>query len=135
VQANSNVPKLASPFPYGKQPIRGINIGGWLVLEVRTYQEFIDIFSHILRLHSSLSTPSHSELLMNTHFRLTWARKTLLQHSRNITQRFTQSSHLKRYEMPGLTTLEFRFHTGLFKTSILMTRTWKRLAGGIFCEV
>ncbi|KAJ2964449.1 hypothetical protein NQZ79_g639 [Umbelopsis isabellina] len=32
-QANANVPPLSEPFPYGEQPIRGINLGGWLVLE------------------------------------------------------------------------------------------------------
>ena len=26
-------------FPYGSQPVRGVNLGGWLVLEVR-YQPF-----------------------------------------------------------------------------------------------
>lgn len=34
VQANSNVPPLSSAFPYGQQPIKGISIGGWLILEV-----------------------------------------------------------------------------------------------------
>lgn len=33
VQANSNVPPLDQKFTYGKMPIRGINIGGWLSLE------------------------------------------------------------------------------------------------------
>lgn len=33
-QANSNVPPLTETFPYGKQPIKGISIGGWLILEV-----------------------------------------------------------------------------------------------------
>ncbi|CAG8461457.1 8455_t:CDS:2 [Ambispora leptoticha] len=30
---NSYTPPLNQPFAYGKQPIRGVNIGGWLVLE------------------------------------------------------------------------------------------------------
>jgi len=33
VQANSNVPPLNQTFSYGKMPIRGINVGGWLSLE------------------------------------------------------------------------------------------------------
>lgn len=32
-QANANVPPLTEPFQYGKVPIRGINLGGWLVTE------------------------------------------------------------------------------------------------------
>ena len=32
-QANSRVPPLNQSFPYGKTPIRGVNLGGWLVLE------------------------------------------------------------------------------------------------------
>ncbi|BFZ59700.1 hypothetical protein YB2330_000715 [Saitoella coloradoensis] len=32
-QCNENVPALNEEFPYGEQPIRGVNIGGWLVLE------------------------------------------------------------------------------------------------------
>lgn len=27
-QANSNVPPLNKPFNYGKQPVRGVNVGG-----------------------------------------------------------------------------------------------------------
>ncbi|CAG8715122.1 1704_t:CDS:2, partial [Acaulospora colombiana] len=30
---NSWTPPLNQPFPYGKQPVRGVNLGGWLVLE------------------------------------------------------------------------------------------------------
>ncbi|KAI1321831.1 hypothetical protein EDD11_000107 [Mortierella claussenii] len=33
VQANSYTPPLDQPFLYGQQPIRGVNLGGWLVLE------------------------------------------------------------------------------------------------------
>ncbi|KAA8910019.1 glycoside hydrolase superfamily [Sphaerosporella brunnea] len=32
-RANDNVPPLNEPFPYGKMPIRGVNVGGWLILE------------------------------------------------------------------------------------------------------
>ncbi|KAI9925227.1 hypothetical protein ASPWEDRAFT_164292 [Aspergillus wentii DTO 134E9] len=32
-QANERVPPLNESFPYGQQPIRGVNIGGWLSLE------------------------------------------------------------------------------------------------------
>jgi hypothetical protein len=34
VQANPNVPPLLQRFPYGTQPVKGVGIGGWLVLEV-----------------------------------------------------------------------------------------------------
>ncbi|PKY03019.1 glycoside hydrolase [Aspergillus campestris IBT 28561] len=30
---NDNVPPLNKPFPYGDQPIRGVNLGGWLSIE------------------------------------------------------------------------------------------------------
>lgn len=33
VQANPSVPKLSDPFEYGKMPIRGVNVGGWLNIE------------------------------------------------------------------------------------------------------
>ncbi|KAF1850079.1 glycoside hydrolase family 5 protein [Cucurbitaria berberidis CBS 394.84] len=33
VQANPSVPKLSDTFDYGKMPIRGVNVGGWLNLE------------------------------------------------------------------------------------------------------
>lgn len=32
-QANGNTPKLNQAWPYGKTPIRGVNLGGWLDLE------------------------------------------------------------------------------------------------------
>lgn len=32
-RANEHVPPLNETFPYGKQPIRGVNLGGWLSLE------------------------------------------------------------------------------------------------------
>jgi len=33
IKANEHVPPLNEPFPYGKQPIRGVNVGGWLLIE------------------------------------------------------------------------------------------------------
>lgn len=30
---NSNVPPISDSFPYGKTPIRGVNVGGWLSIE------------------------------------------------------------------------------------------------------
>ncbi|CAN6663182.1 hypothetical protein TRVA0_034S01662 [Trichomonascus vanleenenianus] len=32
-QANKLVPPLEKPFPYGELPIRGVNLGGWLIVE------------------------------------------------------------------------------------------------------
>ncbi|CAG8420173.1 unnamed protein product [Penicillium salamii] len=32
-RANDNVPPLNKVFPYGTQPIRGVNVGGWLSIE------------------------------------------------------------------------------------------------------
>lgn len=33
VQANANVPPLDQEFSYGTKPIRGVNLGGWLIIE------------------------------------------------------------------------------------------------------
>ncbi|ETN39261.1 uncharacterized protein HMPREF1541_05484 [Cyphellophora europaea CBS 101466] len=33
VKANDNVPALNDDWEYGKKPIRGVNVGGWLVIE------------------------------------------------------------------------------------------------------
>ncbi|KAG0236749.1 hypothetical protein BGW41_000340 [Actinomortierella wolfii] len=33
VRCNAHTPPLTEPFLYGQQPIRGVNLGGWLVLE------------------------------------------------------------------------------------------------------
>lgn len=33
VKANDNVPALDDDWEYGKRPIRGVNVGGWLVIE------------------------------------------------------------------------------------------------------
>lgn len=32
-RCNKNVPPLDEPFPYGEMPIRGVNLGGWLLIE------------------------------------------------------------------------------------------------------
>ena len=45
VQANSKVPKLKDDFQYGKMPIRGINVGGWLNLEPFITPSFFNRFS------------------------------------------------------------------------------------------
>jgi glucan 1,3-beta-glucosidase len=39
---NDNVPPLNEPFPYGKQPIRGVNVGGWLLVEPFITPSFFD---------------------------------------------------------------------------------------------
>ena len=44
VQANSNVPSLKDTFEYGKMPIRGVNVGGWLNLEPFITPSFFEGF-------------------------------------------------------------------------------------------
>ncbi|KAM5474479.1 putative glucan 1,3-beta-glucosidase [Microsporum audouinii] len=44
-QANENVPPLNKPFPYGKQPIRGVNVGGWLSMEPFITPSFFQKYS------------------------------------------------------------------------------------------
>ncbi|KAF2267330.1 glycoside hydrolase [Lojkania enalia] len=44
VQANEHVPNLRDKFEYGKMPIRGINVGGWLNLEPFITPSFFESF-------------------------------------------------------------------------------------------
>ncbi|KAJ4377549.1 hypothetical protein N0V83_000374 [Neocucurbitaria cava] len=44
VQANPSVPKLSDSFDYGKTPIRGVNVGGWLNLEPFITPSFFENF-------------------------------------------------------------------------------------------
>ncbi|RHZ46567.1 putative exo-beta-1,3-glucanase [Aspergillus thermomutatus] len=44
---NENVPPLNEPFPYGSQPIRGVNLGGWLSIEPFIVPSFFDSYSSI----------------------------------------------------------------------------------------
>ncbi|KAF1937786.1 glycoside hydrolase [Clathrospora elynae] len=44
VQANPSVPKLKDSFNYGKMPIRGVNVGGWLNLEPFITPSFFEKF-------------------------------------------------------------------------------------------
>lgn len=44
VQANPNVPNLQDSFQYGKMPIRGVNVGGWLNLEPFITPSFFEQF-------------------------------------------------------------------------------------------
>ena len=34
-QNGNSQPPFSPGFPYGTEPVRGVNLGGWLVLEVR----------------------------------------------------------------------------------------------------
>ncbi|KAF2009677.1 glycoside hydrolase family 5 protein [Aaosphaeria arxii CBS 175.79] len=45
VQANDKVPKLNKAFEYGKMPIRGVNVGGWLNLEPFITPSFFDSYT------------------------------------------------------------------------------------------
>ena len=44
VQANPSVPNLQDTFEYGKMPIRGVNVGGWLNLEPFITPSFFENF-------------------------------------------------------------------------------------------
>lgn len=44
-RANDHVPPLNEPFPYGSQPIRGVNIGGWLSIEPFIAPSLFDKYS------------------------------------------------------------------------------------------
>lgn len=45
VQCNPNVPALKDTFEYGKMPVRGINIGGWLSIEPFITPSFFKSYS------------------------------------------------------------------------------------------
>ncbi|KAF2194108.1 glycoside hydrolase family 5 protein [Zopfia rhizophila CBS 207.26] len=45
VQANEKVPNLKEEFEYGKMPIRGVNVGGWLNIEPFITPSFFSAFS------------------------------------------------------------------------------------------
>lgn len=45
-QANEHVPPLNKKFPYGKQPIRGVNVGGWFSLEPFITPSFFSKYSY-----------------------------------------------------------------------------------------
>ncbi|KAI5790375.1 glycoside hydrolase superfamily [Pyronema domesticum] len=45
VQANPNVPALNEPWDYGKMPVRGVNVGGWLIIEPFITPSFFDAYS------------------------------------------------------------------------------------------
>ncbi|KAJ4371684.1 hypothetical protein N0V86_008237 [Didymella sp. IMI 355093] len=44
VQANPNVPNLQDSFQYGKMPVRGVNVGGWLNIEPFITPSFFENF-------------------------------------------------------------------------------------------
>lgn len=44
-QANENVPPLNEKFPYGSQPIRGVNLGGWLSIEPFIVPSLFDTYT------------------------------------------------------------------------------------------
>lgn len=47
---------LTYGFPYGSQKVRGVNLGGWLVLEVRTAKLFFEFWIR-LEFPSALDHP------------------------------------------------------------------------------
>ncbi|KAL4874081.1 glycoside hydrolase superfamily [Aspergillus spectabilis] len=47
-RANDNVPPLDQSFPYGSQPIRGVNLGGWLSLEPWITPSLFDGYSDVI---------------------------------------------------------------------------------------
>ncbi|KAG2414324.1 hypothetical protein HFD88_003515 [Aspergillus terreus] len=44
---NDNVPPLNEPFPYGSQPIRGVNLGGWLSIEPFIVPSLFESYSSV----------------------------------------------------------------------------------------
>ena len=47
-RANEKVPPLNKAFPYGTQPVRGVNLGGWLIIEPFITPSFFDKYASSL---------------------------------------------------------------------------------------
>ena len=74
VQANEKVPNLKDDFGYGKNPIRGINVGGWLNLEPFITPSFFQKYSasdNIIdewTLVQKLGGPSQAKSTLEKHY-------------------------------------------------------------------
>ncbi|KAF2995341.1 hypothetical protein E8E13_002192 [Curvularia kusanoi] len=73
VQANPNVPNLQDSFQYGKTPIRGVNVGGWLNLEPFITPSYFQQFGardNIVDEYTLLSKigPTQAKQLLETHY-------------------------------------------------------------------
>ncbi|ANB14244.1 Exg2p [Sugiyamaella lignohabitans] len=85
-QANPHVPPLNEPFPYGELPIRGVNLGGWLVTEPFITPSFfsntsnppiVDEWTLVGSLNASGGMANVKQTL-ETHY-ATWVNETTLQ--------------------------------------------------------
>ncbi|KAF2438066.1 glycoside hydrolase family 5 protein [Karstenula rhodostoma CBS 690.94] len=74
VQANDKVPNLKDDFGYGKNPIRGVNVGGWLNLEPFITPSFFESYSvrdNIIdewTLIQKLGGPSQAKQTLEKHY-------------------------------------------------------------------
>ena len=59
VQANDKVPPLNQPFDYGKMPIRGVNVGGWLAIEPFITPSMFDSYDQRLNIIDEWSLCDH----------------------------------------------------------------------------
>lgn len=81
VQANPNVPNLQDKFEYGKTPIRGVNVGGWLNIEPFITPSFFQNFGskdNIVDEWTLLSRlgPSKAKDTMEKHYSAFITKKT-----------------------------------------------------------
>lgn len=74
---NKYVPVLSKPFDYGNRPIRGVNLGGWLVLEPFLTPSFFEAYDPRLKIvdeHSLIQHvnktlgPNAVKELLETHY-------------------------------------------------------------------
>lgn len=74
VRANDKVPNLKDDFGYGKNPIRGVNVGGWLNLEPFITPSFFESYSvrdNIIdewTLTQKLGGPSQAKQTLEKHY-------------------------------------------------------------------
>lgn len=73
VQANPSVPNLQDSFEYGKMPIRGVNVGGWLNLEPFITPSFFSNFGArdgVVDEYTLLSKigPTQAKQLLEKHY-------------------------------------------------------------------
>ncbi|KAF9578591.1 hypothetical protein BGW38_005540 [Lunasporangiospora selenospora] len=87
VRCNDVTPPLNQPFPYNQQPVRGVNLGGWLVLEpfitpslFEPYIQFNVTDEYTLTRHLG---PDKARALLQAHY-ATWVTEDTFRRIRDL---------------------------------------------------
>ncbi|KAF1923008.1 glycoside hydrolase family 5 protein [Didymella exigua CBS 183.55] len=127
VQANSKVPNLQDSFEYGKTPIRGVNVGGWLNLEPFITPSFFENFG--------ARDGVVDEYTLLTKLGPTKAKSTLEQHY----SAFVNKQTFKEIRAAGIDHVRFPFGYWIVQTydgdPYLAQVSWRYLLRGIeYCR-